>query len=168
MALGGRVKKYEPLLEFIGTLDEANSALGLAGGLCEESDSCSNKIIDNIIFIQKIFFKIGFSFSKKKIYFENNILYEIEKKIDDFMNDIKLKGFILPGGCSVCGSLHLARAILRRAERLYWRLADEGAIPLEDTDIKLLGAVLNRLSDLLFAMAVYVAREAEKLEYVSV
>jgi cob(I)alamin adenosyltransferase len=78
----------------------------------------------------------------------------IEKELVRFDAEVEpLREFILPGGCQVAATLHLARTVCRRAERYCVRLAHEeqtgaGVIPF-----------LNRLSDLLFVLARWTNRQ---------
>ncbi len=69
-----------------------------------------------------------------------------------------LRTFILPSGSQAGALLHLARGVCRRAERAVVRLARE-----EDVNPHLV-VYLNRLSDLLFALARYVNKAARKPE----
>jgi cob(I)alamin adenosyltransferase len=81
---------------------------------------------------------------------EDRHLDRLEQLIDEMNADVgPLKNFILPGGAVGAAHLHLARAICRRAERDVISLARAEAVG------PLVIPYLNRLSDLLFAMARY-------------
>ena len=72
----------------------------------------------------------------------------LERAIDAQERELSpLSAFILPGGTRVASALHLARCIVRRAERQVVRAAAEGPID------SLVIAYVNRLSDLLFVLA---------------
>ncbi len=158
MRVKGKVKKYDLIIEFMGTLDEANSALGLASGFAEGNYK------EEILNIQRTIFNIGFEIAgSAKL--NGSEIADIEKKIDMLTDNISLSGFILPGGCPLCGALHLARSVLRRSERLFWKLVDTGGLPRDDR-VLYIGKLLNRLSDLLFALALRVSIDRHTVEYV--
>ncbi len=147
---GTRVSKDAVRVEAYGTIDELNSALGLAGSACE-FDELSNIITT----IQPRLFDLGADLCTPctspaaanigRIGEKHH--QELERLIDSVCEPLEpMKHFILPGGCELAARLHLARTICRRAERSIVTLAKyepigEAVIPY-----------VNRLSDLLFAM----------------
>lgn len=135
------VDKTSDLIEAIGVIDEANSAIGMA-------IEFHNDITDRI---QSDLFDLGAELagaSTIKIS-EERVIY-LENVIDDYNKYLEpLHSFILP-----TGPLHNARTIVRRAERQVWKI--DGI----NTNI---AKYLNRLSDLLFVMARYHNRGSEKL-----
>ncbi len=136
-----RIDKASDLIEAIGAVDEANSAIGMASEFY-------NDIIDRI---QNDLFDLGAELSGATTITisEERIVY-LENVIDDYNEFLEpLHSFVLP-----TGSLHNARTIVRRAERQVWRV--EGINPN-------IPKYLNRLSDLLFAMARYHNKGNEKL-----
>ena len=85
---------------------------------------------------------------KLKTKVEKNDISLLEKEIDQLTEGRpKLSSFVLPGGTGGSGALDLARAIVRRAERLVVRLNEEQGVREE------IISYLNRLSDLLFVFA---------------
>lgn len=140
-AANERVDKSSNLIEAIGVVDEANSAIGMATDF-------HNDITDRI---QSDLFDLGAELagaSTIKIS-EERIAY-LENVIDDYNEYLEpLHSFILP-----TGPLHNARTIVRRAERQVWKI--DGI----NTNI---AKYLNRLSDLLFVMARYHNKGSEKL-----
>lgn len=141
LATNDRVSKSSPVMEAIGAVDEANSAIGM----CIEHH---NDIIDRI---QNDLFDVGAELagSKTVTITEERVKY-LEDAIDDMNEHLEpLRSFVLP-----TGSLHNARTIVRRAERRVWDAFPEGGMPAK---------YLNRLSDLLFVMARYYNRNNEKL-----
>lgn len=135
-----RLSKITPLIEAIGTVDEANSAIGMT----DRTD-----IIDSI---QQDLFDLGAELAgSKDIKITPERIEWLESLIDDYNEYLEpLRSFILP-----TGPLHNARAIVRRAERTVW-LAIE--IHEANDEIKFsrdIPRYLNRLSDLLFVMARY-------------
>ena len=78
---------------------------------------------------------------------------ELEQVLDRFNDPLPaLKDFILPGGGPATAACHLARTIVRRAERRVWTLAESEKVNVE------VPRYLNRLSDLLFVIARVLAR----------
>ena len=146
-----RVSKASGIIEAIGSVDELNSAIGIA--LCKVNDGSLKKGLESI---QNTLFIIGAnlaSFSnpnieKAKINPESVKL--LEEGIESMSKELpELKEFVLPGGSDAAASLHLARAIARRAERDIIRASEEHEI---DGNAK---AYINRLSSYLFVAALY-------------
>jgi cob(I)alamin adenosyltransferase len=86
----------------------------------------------------------------------------LEAAIDKYNKDLpKLDSFILPGGSGLAAGLHLARTVVRRAERATWHAIEaHGTEPAKkghtDGGVNILAVkYLNRLSDLLFVLARY-------------
>jgi cob(I)alamin adenosyltransferase len=154
-SLGGgqRVPKDSARVAAYGTVDELNSAIGvaLAHGL-------SPRLMETMPAVQNELFHLGsdlaFREEDKQTYplpqIEERHVQKLEELIDE-LNDVvgPLKNFILPGGSIGAAHLHAARAICRRAERGVLTLAREE--PLGPWVVP----YLNRLSDLLFVMARY-------------
>jgi len=145
-----RVFKTTPLIEAIGAVDEANSAIGM----------CLEYYNDIIERIQNDLFDLGAELagSKKFKITEDRITY-LENLIDDYNEYLEpLSSFVLP-----TGSLHNARTVVRRAERWVWMAKEIH----EHNDGFIIGPLvpkyLNRLSDLLFVMARYHNKDKEKL-----
>ena len=140
-AANERIDKTSPLIEAIGSIDEANSAIGM-------STEYHNDIIDRI---QSDLFDLGavLAGANTITISEDRIVY-LENTIDDYNKHLEpLNSFVLP-----TGPLHNARTIVRRAERDVWKIQGVDAnIP----------KYLNRLSDLLFVMARYHNKGNEKL-----
>lgn len=134
-----RVRKIDAIMEAIGAVDEANSAIGMI---------YRTDITD---MIQNDLFNLGAQLAgSKTIGIKPERVEWLETIIDDYNEYLEpLTSFILP-----TGPVHNARAIVRRAERSVWlayELADE-----ENPHVDILiPQYLNRLSDLLFVMARY-------------
>jgi len=158
-ALGRRIPKDSELMEFLGTLDEANSALGLARSMVPER----LKELDDILAeMQKLLFEVGFSFAGSEVRVSEEHVGWLESIADKFFERIELKGFILPSGPSISATIHLARTIVRRAERRLIGIKRRGEVEVAPVVIK----VLNRMSDALFALAVWTQLEVQgSLEY---
>ncbi len=153
---GKRVPKYDTRVSAYGTVDEANSVIGIVR-LNVEPESDIDKMLARL---QNDLFDLGAdlctpekkSFSSK----DNNEALRIvdvqvarlEKEIDELNENLSpLKSFILPGGRAASAYLHLARTIARRAEREMVELATRESV----NPIAL--KYINRLSDHLFVLA---------------
>jgi len=149
--IGGRVDKDEIRVEAYGTIDEANSFIGKA--ISELDKQLFKDIVADLIKVQHELFDCGSELSnitEKREYplTEEPITY-LEEKIDELIDEApELERFILPGGADASASIHIARTVTRRAERLIVSLmkAEEGISPIP---LK----YVNRLSDYLFAVA---------------
>jgi cob(I)alamin adenosyltransferase len=149
---GSRCNKAEPRFEAIGSVDELNSALGLAAVAL--SGSAHEAAIARI---QNDLFDLGadlatpgedFAPSEMVLRIVPAQVARLEHEIDHLNESLApLTSFILPGGSEAAARLHLARSIARRAERDAVGLAN-GA-PVNPAAI----AYLNRLSDYLFVLA---------------
>jgi len=158
-SLGRRVPKDHPLMEFLGTLDEANSSLGLAASMVE------GKAREDLRRIQRLLFRVGFTLSGKKEVTDADVEW-LEKVADEYLAGFVFKGFILPGGSQPAAATHLARSIVRRAERRLVSLYRSKKLPVNEEIARLLLRTLNRTSDALYAIAVWLDKEAGTLEYV--
>lgn len=152
----GRVatmSKASPLIEAIGSVDEANSYLGIITSELRTSSyakvSANRQNLKNIEKIQKNLFTIGsilagFNFESKSLKTK-----ELEKEIDLIDEKLpKLTGFILPGGSTISAQIMYARALVRRMERKIVRLSDR----LGNNKFQEIITYINRLSDYLFVL----------------
>jgi cob(I)alamin adenosyltransferase len=152
---GSRVRKDDLRVEAYGTVDEANSAIGMVlavPGLPPEVSRCLTEI-------QHDLFDLGGELCIPGTQvIRSDRIAELEQVLDGFNDPLPaLKDFILPGGGPAAAACHLARTITRRAERCVWALADVEA----DGPGKIHAQApqyLNRLSDLLFVLARVLAR----------
>ncbi|MEB3701894.1 Cob(I)yrinic acid a,c-diamide adenosyltransferase [Candidatus Bealeia paramacronuclearis] len=149
LGTGERVSKYDLRIEVIGEIDEANAALGL---VAVESQNALAELLSHI---QNDLFDVGANLcvpmrdnDKPRLRIQDTQVKYLEDQID-FYNEnlLPLTSFILPGGNEISARIHLARCIVRRAERRLCHLAD-----LEIINPGLIQYV-NRLSDLLFVLA---------------
>ncbi len=148
-AMGRRIRKDHPLIELLGGLDEANSFIGLARSYAEEEN-----LRRDLRWIQLLLFRAGFHISGKPSIEEKDVK-RLEEMSDHYFR-VKLNRFILPGGGPLSSHLHVARSVVRRVERYAVK-----AYRLSYLKDPLVIKVLNRLSDALFAMAIYSAEELE-------
>ncbi len=151
---GTRVSKSSLRMIAIGEVDEANAAIGMA--IAAVDDKQLNRWL---LTIQNDLFDVGADVAtpgdiEGALRITADQVERLEREIDA-MNDslAPLPSFILPSGSAAVASLHLARAIVRRAERAAVALnADEPLNPQ-------LLAYINRLSDHLFVAARHVASQ---------
>lgn len=154
-ALGGgqRVGKDTLRIEAYGTVDEANSAIGLARafGLAPEIDA-------PLASIQNELFHLGSDLcileedkaSRPVPQIEDRHVTALEQLVDRLSEELPpLPNFILPGGSSGAAQLHVARTVCRRAERILVALSRREAVG------PAVVRYVNRLSDALFVMARY-------------
>lgn len=154
---GERVSKDNAFIEAIGTVDEGNSAIGLALSFLPKEEKFSSAR-SQLEMIQHALFDVGAALATprtchesqklEKTRFDHEAIELLERWIDIMDAHLPpLKNFILPGGHPVGAALHLSRSIIRRAERL--------VIPLyEQADVTQTVLVyLNRLSDYLFIVS---------------
>jgi len=150
---GSRVKKSHPRVSAYGTLDEANSVLGLALSFLPVSEKT---ILARLNRIQNELFVVGSELATQAgtkttiVLIEEDAIVQMEKEIDEMELTLEpLKNFILPSGSSTGSALHLARTVIRRAER---ECVDLKFSTGEDVRPEVI-RYLNRLSDYLFVMA---------------
>jgi cob(I)alamin adenosyltransferase len=153
---GSRIAKSDPRMALIGDVDEANSAIGVAIAAL-----AGDPIAPDLTRIQNDLFDLGADFATPGESFEPDEMTlrivpaqveRLEREIDAMNEGLEpLRSFILPAGTPGVSALHLARAVVRRAERIaVWAGAAESLNPVAL-------AYLNRLSDHLFVAARLVA-----------
>jgi cob(I)alamin adenosyltransferase len=153
---GGRVAKTDARTEAYGSIDEANSALGVARSLCGRDQA---DLAADILGLQHDLFVAGAELATAPEAAErledgvSRITEEmatgLETLIDRYMDQVDLPPqFVIPGGTELSAALDVARSAIRRAERR--------VVALKDSDGLASMAVLhyiNRASDVAFAMA---------------
>ncbi len=156
----GLIDKNDPRIEFLGAMDELNSAIGVA--LCFMEDARLKDILNKI---QHDLFQVGADVVGSKLspesvprVCEEHVL-ELEAMIDELEAKLGMPTqFILPGGTPSSAFLHLCRAITRRSERVIVSVKDILQINPE------ILRYINRLSDLLYVLAREANKEAETKE----
>ena len=152
-----RVPKDSLRVATYGDVDELNSVLGvaLAAGV-------SPRLALALKSIQNELFHLGADLAYPVESVEERLIPQItpnnvaslEKLIDELFDSVgSLENFVLPGGTIGAAHLHVARTISRRAERKLVSLSSSEEINVESL------RYLNRLSDALFAMALYENKE---------
>jgi cob(I)alamin adenosyltransferase len=157
---GERVSKSHPLMQAIGSVDEANSALGIV------RFKAKDKLEELISNLQNDLFDLGADiatpYSKdepkgRSLRITEAQTQKIEQEIDHINENLQpLTSFILPGGSEASSVLHLARAISRRAERDLI-----SAVEIMDINPEAV-KYLNRLSDLLFVLCRHLNNNGKK------
>lgn len=149
--IGGRkVEKCDQRVETYGTVDEAISAISLARS-CVKNE----QVKDYLQKIEEDLFILNSELAtlepeKLKVRLTQEEVKWVEKKIDEITENIKLpRDFILPGPYLSSSSLHLARTVVRRAEREAVKLKRSQNIREE------ILMYLNRLSDFLYCCALF-------------
>jgi cob(I)alamin adenosyltransferase len=149
---GSRVSKSSLRMAAIGDVDEANAAIGVAIAALDEGE-----IAQRLLQIQNDLFDLGADVAtpdevEGALRIVASQVDRLEREIDAMNAELEpLTSFILPSGPPAVAALHVARAVVRRAER--------AAVALNETEPlnRHLLAYLNRLSDQLFVAARYVA-----------
>jgi cob(I)alamin adenosyltransferase len=150
---GSRVSKSSLRMSAIGEVDEANAAVGMAIAALHGSE-----VAQRLLRIQNDLFDLGADVATPGDSGDGALrivapqVERLEREIDAMNAELEpLQSFILPGGSASVAALHLARAIVRRAERACVALNQS-----EPLNPQLL-AYINRLSDHLFVTARHVA-----------
>jgi len=153
---GSRVSKSSLRMTAIGEIDEANAAVGVAIAALGRGD-----LADRLLQVQNELFDLGADAATPgevdgALRIVPSQVARLEVEIDEMNAALDpLTSFILPGGTPAVAALHLARTVVRRAERAAVAL-DES----EPLNPQLL-AYLNRLSDHLFVAARFVAAQGD-------
>lgn len=151
---GSRVAKHALRVDAYGTVDEANAVIGLAR---LETARLAGNADAMLARIQNELFDLGADLCRPAAADEAPAtalrmtaaqVARLESEIDAMNADLApLNSFILPGGSPASAQLHLARTVIRRAERLMTALAATESVNPQAI------AYANRLSDHLFVLA---------------
>ena len=145
---GSRVSKLDPRIAAYGTVDELNSALGVA--LAGELPDAIRPVL---VRVQNELFDLGADLSvplrvEGRLRVEQELVDRLEADCDRFNAGLpELRSFVLPGGSTAAAALHVARTVCRRAERDVIQASQTVELG------PLVAVYLNRLSDLLFILA---------------
>ena len=146
---GSRIAKDAPRVDAYGTVDEANSCIGLLLACDMPAD-----IRELLTRIQHQLFDLGGELCiPGHAAIHDADIEALEARLDHYNDDLPpLKEFILPGGGEAAARCHVARTVVRRAERETVALSRGDAVRPQAI------RYLNRLSDLLFVLARVLAR----------
>jgi len=148
-----RARKTDPRLAAYADTDEANCAVGVAvtmGGLPDD-------ISGLLVRIQNELFDVGADLCNPVVEnpaypplrVDESYISRLERACDQHNEGLPvLRSFVLPGGTPAGALLHVARTVVRRAERSTWAAIEVHG----DTMNPLTAKYLNRLSDLLFIL----------------
>jgi cob(I)alamin adenosyltransferase len=160
---GGRVAKTDARTEAYGSIDEANSALGVARSLCKQENQAD--LHAAILSLQQDLFVAGAELATSPEAADrledgvsritDGMVDALEVDIDRYMNQVDLPPhFVIPGGTELSAVLDVARTAIRRAERRVVELRDAEGLASEAVL-----RYLNRASDLAFALARFADEE---------
>jgi len=147
---GSRLPKFHPRVAAYGSIDEANSTIGVT--ILHVADP---EVLQLLRHIQNDLFDVGADLcqpeqraAKPPLRITDEQVTWLENRIDYFNADLEpLNSFVLPGGSPASAYMHLARTITRRAER------DVAALAADEPVNAAVLRYVNRLSDLLFVLA---------------
>lgn len=155
LADGERRLKSDDRIEAYGTVDEANAALGLLTTMLI-SEAKHSALIAHLRMIQNSLFDIGSDLATpesstkraKPVRIQQGEIERLEVWAGELNENLPpLKSFVLPGGTMAAAQAHVARTLVRRAERRVVALSQHESIN------PLLIQYLNRLSDYLFILS---------------
>jgi cob(I)alamin adenosyltransferase len=160
---GGRVAKTDARTEAYGSIDEANSALGVARALCKQDNQAD--LHATILSLQQDLFVAGAELATAPEAADrledgisritDGMVDALEVDIDCYMNQVELPPqFTIPGGTELSAALDVARSAIRRAERRVVELRESDGLA-SDAVLR----YLNRASDLAFALARFADEE---------
>jgi cob(I)alamin adenosyltransferase len=161
LVYGDRVAKHDVRVEAYGTCDEVNSLIGLAVSYIKGEMKDYEELEEVFHKIQTTIFHVGAELAtpsgkEVKWKLKEEDIQGLESLIDTWDEALPpLTNFILPGGSRAGATLHLARTIVRRAERR--TVVIDGVNPL-------VLSYLNRLSDFLFVAGRFVNHQLNQSE----
>ncbi len=160
-----RTGKNDPRLVAYADTDEANSAIGVAvavGGLREDVVAVLTRVQNDLFDVgADLCAPLRATYDHPPLRVEEQWVSELEQDCDRYNEELTaLRSFILPGGSPAAAHLHVARTVVRRAERSTWAAIEAyGVQPAPEDAERGQGGVspaaatyLNRLSDLLFIL----------------
>jgi cob(I)alamin adenosyltransferase len=153
---GSRVNKDDARVEAYGTVDEANSTIGMVLAV----PALPTAVVECLMAVQHDLFDLGGELCiPGHTMVSAERVADLERTLDRFNEALPpLQDFILPGGGPAAAACHVARTVCRRAERRVWSLARI------ETVSPAASQYLNRLSDLLFVLARVLARHENGAE----
>jgi len=161
---GSKIAKCSPQVSCYGDIDELNSFIGFARTIAQELNQ--SLIVNQLAQIQNDLFDIGAELASPptqdthKFAINAESIAQLESWIDQATKSTgELHSFVLPGGNQLNASLHMARAICRRAERSIIAFEQTASVRSE------IIVYVNRLSDLLFALSRLASLELKTPEY---
>lgn len=158
LSTGERRPKNDLRIAAFGTVDEANAAIGLAR-LSTAADPGLAELDAILARLQNDLFDLGADLCTPEtdrdlgwepLRIAESQVTRLEGEIDRLNGELNpLRSFVLPGGTPASAHLHLARTVMRRAERLMVEVAGRPDDPVSEPALRF----ANRASDLLFVAA---------------
>ena len=152
---GTRVSKAHIRIDAYGTVDELNSYMGLVYDLVADENikTILQEIQDRLFTIGSLLATDPGKDVKMAIpHLKEDDVVLLEQQIDKMNEQLpEMRSFILPAGHPTVSTIHIARCVSRRTERICVQMADMG----EKVD-EIIIRYLNRLSDYLFTLARFV------------
>lgn len=142
---GFRVEKFDPFVEIVGTLDEANAAIGIA-----RRDTIHFNTKKMLAFVQNKLLDIGAELYLQKDKIREEDVELLESYVYEHESDVHT--FVLPNNF-----IHVSRSLVRRAERQMWAI-NNPSFRINSISLRF----MNRLSDALYAAALL---ETGNIEY---
>ncbi|MEU4829138.1 cob(I)yrinic acid a,c-diamide adenosyltransferase [Streptosporangium sp. NPDC023615] len=147
-----RTRKTDPRLAAYADVEEANAAIGVAlaaGSLAEDVTAVLSRIQNELFDLgADLCAPVAENPEFPPLRVEPSYVEWLEARCDEFNERLApLRSFILPGGTPAVAALHVARTVVRRAERSTW-----SALEAHDDVNPLTATYLNRLSDLMFIL----------------
>ncbi|HZI98498.1 MAG TPA: cob(I)yrinic acid a,c-diamide adenosyltransferase [Actinomycetales bacterium] len=153
-----RIRKTDPRLAAYADTDEAGAAIGVAVELGRLSDDVALLLrrVQNDLFDlgADLCMPLAGSYEYEPLRVQPEWPAELERAIDHYNAELpKLTTFVLAGGSPAAAYLHVARTVVRRAERSVWVAIETHGTEADGGVNLLVATYLNRLSDLLFVLA---------------
>lgn len=145
-----RISKSDDLVGLLGTLDEFSANLGVAKAACTD-----DALYKDITAVQKKMVGVMGEIAGGEISVTEQCIRTVEEMTDRYMPQ-GIREFTLPGENMVSAQLEVSRTVVRRAERIAVKLGAMGRVRQQTL------VYLNRLSDLVYAMAQYAAQSKKK------
>lgn len=146
-----RVPKYDPRPDTFGTVDEATSALGLARAVAQDAQvkALLFRIQQELYLLMGELATPAENYDKVGLRMTGEHVRALEQAEEQLKQEVEIpNAFIIPGDTLDGAALDLARAIIRRAERMAAKLLHDGVI--HNVEVV---RYLNRLSDVIFILA---------------
>ncbi len=150
---GRRLAKHHPLIEALGTVDEANSLFGLLRlEILPDIVSAALPSLQNALFDlgADLCIPLDSPHAARVARVDDAAIARLDRLLEEANHGLPpLTSFVLPGGTRAGATLHLARTVVRRGERALSAAIAAGQPPLNQACLRW----LNRLSDLCFVWA---------------
>lgn len=159
-----RTQKTDPRLGAYADVDEANSSIGVAlalGSLDPEIAALLQRVQNDLLDVgADLCTPLNSHPDYRVLRVPQEYIDGLEAACDTFNANLEaLRSFVLPGGTPAAALLHVARTVVRRAERSVWHAITRYGVDIDGGINSNTATYLNRLSDLLFILARYANRE---------